>query len=343
MLTDQDWERIARWLSGESDAAESAALREWIAADPTRAAAVEEARRALDRQATVTAAAPAVDVDAAWSRVAARMDAVPAAPRLVVERGGTLGPSRVRRVGWLGGLVAAAGLVGVLVARARQDGGAGRFELVAATEVAVQDTVRLPDGTTVVLAPESRLSMRADYATGARTLRLEGEAWFDVVHDAARPFVVQAGGAEARDVGTAFTVSARPGTPLEVAVAQGVVELRATAAPARPVRLEAGDLGVQQGQQAPTVTRDTLAVRRRLAWTRGELTFTGATLAEVAGALRRWRGLDVRVDSALAGRRLDASFRDESDSTVLAVIAGATGARLVRANGAVRLVPTGAP
>lgn len=351
MITDTDWERIARMLTGEGDAAEAAATRAWIAADPARAAAVEDARRALAAQASVLVrGAPAVDVDAAWARVAPRLDVpratTPAAPRLTVERGLDAPPARpawARRL-VLAGLAAAAGIVGVLALRATGEGEAGAFRTLATTAAAVTDTVRLPDGSTVVLAPESRLAMRADFGQGGRTLRLEGEAWFDVVHDDASPFVVQAGSAEARDVGTAFTVTAREGAPTVVAVEEGVVELRAVAgAPSEAVRLEAGDLGMQQGTQAPRATHDTLAVKRRLAWTHGELTFSGATLAEVAGALRRWRGLDVRVDSALAGRRLDASFRDEPDSTVLAVIAGASGARLVRANGTVRLVPAGTP
>ena len=79
---------------------------------------------------------------------------------------------------------------------------------VVATPVGVRDSVRLLDGTIVVLAPASRLTLAADYGEGERNVSLDGAALFAVVHDSAHPFAVHAGNAVVRDVGTAFTVRA---------------------------------------------------------------------------------------------------------------------------------------
>ena len=66
-----------------------------------------------------------------------------------------------------------------------------------------------------------------------------------------------------------------------------------------------------------------------LAWTRGELVFRGAPVAEVAAAVRRWYGVELRIaDPALAGRHLTTSFASDSRERVLHVIALALGARV---------------
>src|SRR3546814_10056817 len=53
----------------------------------------------------------------------------------------------------------------------------------------------------------------------------EGEAWFQVAHDAHRPFVVDVGSVRIRAVGTAFSVRRNP-EGVDVMVTEGVVETR---------------------------------------------------------------------------------------------------------------------
>src|SRR3982751_821192 len=83
-----------------------------------------------------------------------------------------------------------------------------RHDVVAA--VAQQTRVTLGDGTRVVLNAGSRLSYADDFGRGTRDVVLDGEGYFDVVHDASRPFRVLARGSVAQDVGTRFVVRAYP-------------------------------------------------------------------------------------------------------------------------------------
>src|SRR5690606_4939020 len=67
----------------------------------------------------------------------------------------------------------------------------------------------LPDGSIVILSPDSRIKYRNGVETGTRELFLEGEAYFDVAHDSKRPFFVYAGDVITRVLGTSFKIRHR--------------------------------------------------------------------------------------------------------------------------------------
>jgi transmembrane sensor len=73
----------------------------------------------------------------------------------------------------------------------------------------VAKRVILPDGSIVQMSPESRIRFRKDVQVPSRELFLEGEAYFDVAHDAERPFFVYAGDVVTKVLGTSFIVRAR--------------------------------------------------------------------------------------------------------------------------------------
>jgi ferric-dicitrate binding protein FerR (iron transport regulator) len=85
-------------------------------------------------------------------------------------------------------------------------------------------TVRLPDGSRVVIEPLGRVRYRESFYRPPRVVELEGEARFLVRPDAAHPFVVHAGRATITAVGTVFTVRANPWEPtVRVSVEEGTV------------------------------------------------------------------------------------------------------------------------
>jgi transmembrane sensor len=268
-----------------------------------------------------------------------------AAPTLEVSRGG--GRSRHhpgRRLRWsLGGLAAAA-VIGFFAVSLRRDAAAPHARadgaaIVAAgsdfrTPVGVRDSLRLPDGTGVLLAPGSRLVVSSSFGRGRRDVTIEGMARFSVRHDRAAPFIVHAGPAVIRDVGTEFMVrapDASNGVAVAVAVTDGEVDFAARPSSPSATRLRAGDRAElhPNGEifaQLGAVTTDDLA------WTHGVLTFHAAPLDIVRDDLRRWYGIDLRSgDSAIASRRLTATFENQPPvDQVLNTIALALGAEMER-------------
>ncbi len=183
-------------------------------------------------------------------------------------------------------------------------------------------SVTLVDGTQFTLAPASRLRVPIAYGSRARDLELDGEAYFAVVHDAARPFAVHVRGAVARDIGTGFDVRAYGVEPVQVAVVEGEVAVGGS-------NVRAGDVATV-GAKGVTVTHadDVAAVT---AWTHGTLAFRDATLASVVAAVARWYDVDIHIpDQALNDRRLTAEFRDAPLDQVLGSLAVSVNARYVR-------------
>ena len=68
----------------------------------------------------------------------------------------------------------------------------------------------LPDGTVVWLNSESRLVYPDQFADGKRTVNLVGGAYFEVVKDEKKPFIVKAGDVDVEVLGTSFNISSYP-------------------------------------------------------------------------------------------------------------------------------------
>nr|WP_295923979.1 FecR family protein [uncultured Dyadobacter sp.] len=84
----------------------------------------------------------------------------------------------------------------------------------------------LPDSTKVWLNAESTIGFSENFSDTLRYVRLRGEAFFEVVKDASRPFIVEANGITVQALGTAFNVSQNLGEPdITVALLEGKVKI----------------------------------------------------------------------------------------------------------------------
>jgi transmembrane sensor len=202
--------------------------------------------------------------------------------------------------------------------------------------------MKLADGSSVILGPDSRLALGEAFGVRAREVELAGQAYFDVVHDDARPFVVRTSSATLRDIGTTFSVHSDSAGGTRVAVTSGAVDVVATRAmAAEPTVLHAGDRAQVTGNG--TRVERGVVTEGELAWTRGILEFHDAPLATVAQELRRWYGVELIVtDPTLASRRLTATFDRASADEVGRVLAAVVGGSVTRTGDTLRLGAAGA-
>lgn len=330
-----DWEAIARYLAGESQPEEASVIEQWLEAHPRDRELVDR----LNAEATIEPAD--VDVEAALARVHTRMS------EPGTSRPRVLSMAAPRRPLWqpLGvvGLVAAAAVVGIVVTRQPRnvtDGGARpTLARTYTTGVGQRDSARLADGTRVVLGPDSRLTVPSDYGTTSRSVELRGDGYFDVVHDAAKPFAVRVGQAVVEDIGTTFSVESDDAAATSVSVVTGSVRLRqAQSEPTSGVVLAAGDRGSIDESGRATAQQHVVG-DEDIAWTRGQLVFRDAPLSRVANELRRWYGVTLRVnDSALLNTPVSTSFAGEPADRVLNIIGLTLGARVQRRGDTATLV-----
>jgi transmembrane sensor len=217
---------------------------------------------------------------------------------------------RARRVRALAlwGTSLAAGLA-ALAFGVRQVMEAGPDVPSAATAVPVVSpgfrTLRLEDGSFVRLASGSQLDVR--FSEDRRSVALRGRAFFAVAPDRHRPFLVQAGEAEVRVLGTRFEVSEN-GNGIRTVVVEGRVSL---SSPWGDVMVPEGNVGTAPPGQAPEAeaVADPWSL---LDWPGGLLVFHETPLENVAQEVADHFGIPVRLRDHQAGsRRISASFQGE--------------------------------
>ena len=181
-----------------------------------------------------------------------------------------------------------------------------------ATKVAQTEVVALSDGSKVTLGARSDLKVAFTGAQRKVTLAA-GQAFFEVAHDNARPFIVLAGKAEIRVTGTKFDVR-RVGDDVQVSVLQGRVELRrkpivALLRDAKPaVVLTAGETSVLD--DGTTFTPEAPAKVRPGEWRTGRLYYSEAPVSEIVADLQRYSNVPIRIaDANVAQMKVTTSFR----------------------------------
>jgi len=229
---------------------------------------------------------------------------------------------------------------------------AGSGQREYATQLAQSRLITLPDGTQVTLGPRS--SLKVKFEDGERRVALTGgEAFFEVVHDERRPFLVEAGGSQVRVLGTKFDVNYSDQS-LRVAVLQGLVEVsdRPKAGPARSnvKLLRAGQRaeillaarGAVTGGDQSGATMAALPAQSPGAWREGRLVYQNARLADLVADVNRYYAPGVTLsDPAIGDLRVTASFKASEIPAFLSAVGGVVAVRAEEGpNGAFRLKPS---
>lgn len=184
-----------------------------------------------------------------------------------------------------------------------------------------RQTILLPDGTRVILNENSKLDYSASFNQISRNVYLTGEAFFDVMHNAQKPFFVHTKKLITRVLGTAFNIRAYPGdAAVAVTVTRGKVQVQSDSANITLGVLSAGDqLIVDKYSNATQYSK--VDVEKVLEWNAGNMMFNNATLNEVAAALGNRYNVSFHFQNEeLKHCRFTADFSNESLEQSLEVI-----------------------
>lgn len=214
------------------------------------------------------------------------------------------------RRAWLFPSVAAAAALVLSIGLWTQISGQGAVQTYR-TEDASR-ALTLSDGTQVYLNRHSDVTVRMKGDSRSVTLD-DGEAAFDVAHDATRPFVVTASGRQIRVLGTAFNVLNHDDR-FSVSVERGIVAV--TPASSRtPVRLTVGQKIDQTGDAASVLSR--IDPARASTWRQGVLIYRNAPLAEVADDLSRYLDKPVTLSPSAQPLHFTGALRVGDEATML--------------------------
>lgn len=188
-------------------------------------------------------------------------------------------------------------------------------EVTYATPVGGRQTIMLTDGSRIDLNTDSVLRIGAN----ARRVWLDrGEAYFQIKHDAARPFIVNVASRRVVDLGTKFLVRSKEDR-FNVILVEGRarVDSNGDSAP-QSVILAPGDEVIATAHEITKVRRTPQDLGNELGWRRGVIIFQHTTLAEAVAEFNRYNPTKIVIGSnAVAALRIDGTFpSDNSDSFV---------------------------
>ena len=179
---------------------------------------------------------------------------------------------------------------------------------VYATPLGARESVSLEDGSKLTLNTSTQLRAKID--RHERIVWLDdGEAYFDVAHDAARPFVIVAGSRRVTVVGTKFSLR-REGDRLKVDVVEGRVRVHSSSSASSPLTLlSRGETAISEGSNVLVSRRTERQSLAATSWLDGRLVFDQMTIADAAAQFNRYnRKKLVITDPAAANVRIGGTF-----------------------------------
>ncbi|HEY4335719.1 MAG TPA: FecR domain-containing protein [Puia sp.] len=297
---------LKRYIKGECTDEETALLENWY----DRLAREKESTRLLseaDEQRMV---------QELWERIASRENPEPGK-----EEENRLRNRRVLRYAavWAGMIIVSGG---IWMQWSRKNFRLGGKRPPAYTTLATRyqqvRKVLLPDSSVVWLNSATHLSFPADFVAN-REIRLSGEAFFTVKHDAEHPFVVLAGNTSTTVFGTSFNISAYPEAG----------ELR--------ISLKTGKIAVEYGDKTHKILLPgQLMIYNKESgggevlqeetgdmdvWTAGRMVFYKTPLKEALAQIEARYGLRIIYDQAITNRTITARFENTALEKVLQSLA----------------------
>lgn len=311
------YELLPRYFAGDATAAEDAQIHEW------RNAAVENQRTFAELQKlwqnTVERSPRLPNVDHAWTELSARLDFASPDTAKVLELKKSTPPAR--KFFWSDSYrwaVAAILLLGFAALIYQFWDNANPWQKVVAQN-GQRESVDLPDGSRVQLNSGSEIQFTNNFSDSARLVLLDGEAYFEVVHDH-RPFYVTTPNARIRVLGTKFGVRARD-EQTRVTVREGRVSLHGLqAALATAVQLTANQTSICHRQNPPAVPT-AINAEQVLSWLEGKIVFDQTPLTEVVAELQRVYNVTIELSNPTLGvQTITGSFHHKPVASVLASI-----------------------
>lgn len=165
-------------------------------------------------------------------------------------------------------------------------------------KILMQNQIKVPKGSeySIVLADGTKIRMNADSHLDfpaqfgeVREVTLKGEAYFDVTHDEARPFIVSVGDHKIHVLGTIFNVTAYPDEAICITLVNGKIKVTA---PTGEYFLTSGEQYTSSNTSITKVETDTYT-----SWTNGAMEFDAMPLPELLTKLSRWYDVDLQLAS----------------------------------------------
>jgi len=306
---------IAAYFSGETTPEEIELLSVWLTEDKANLDLFEEYRKTwlLTGKDAISSG---LNIDTEWTEISKRMEqSEVSAPTSLPT------PGKGRLVSMLTSWKAAAALIVLLGAAAvlfYLNSGPDMMRVTADSGTIEQI---LPDGSVISLYKGSVIEFPSDFSENTREIKLDGEAYFSVVHDVDRPFIVSGNNARIKVLGTSFDVNTRVAeNQISVVLTTGKISLYFKGKESENTILNPGEKA-EISTSAKVITKSTNSDPNYMAWKTGKIVFDNTGLNQVIATISKVYQTEIRLaDQQLNGCSLTATFEKQSLNSVLSVI-----------------------
>jgi ferric-dicitrate binding protein FerR (iron transport regulator) len=178
--------------------------------------------------------------------------------------------------------------------------------------------VALPDGSKIFLNRNTVLSYRANFGRHRRDVRLTGEAFFDISHDASKPFIIDAGKAKVEVVGTSFNVITNNAeSAVEVYVKTGKVLLSDNSG-TQSMLLDPEFVGTMSLKTSEKTINNN---PNYISWRTDHLVYNGQKLDVVLKDLKKVHNMDIVADDPdILNNTWTSPIISQSQDTIIQII-----------------------
>lgn len=316
-----DWGLLAKYVCNETSESESQKVETWADESVENLAILKESRVLMDK-AKRWFENESFDPETAWAKVLKQIETSSPVIPITAKTSKEILFSRILRIAAVIFLAVSLSVAGYYIGF-RQQKHAIFTEIITNGQQIVSG-ITLPDGSVVTLNRNSKLSYPKEFSGSVREVTITGEAFFEVEPDASRPFVIDAGNARIKVLGTSFNVCAYPGEEtVDVLVETGKVEVschsRAVSSDCNVV-LVPGEKGVLSNREF-TLRKSVNTDRNITSWKTRRFVFDQTPLSEVVNALEKVYFVNIQlVDPGMNNLTLTANFNNQPIDFILDVV-----------------------
>jgi transmembrane sensor len=310
---------VAKVLAGEATQKEIAFLEEWSVASNENRVYVEDAKKLFGHIASAKEDR-AVNVNAAWTKV---NDKIEGKTARIIEL-----PKRRRNIR----IAAAIALIICMSISLKMLINNTKEETVVYAAITEVVERKLPDGSKISMNKNTKLSY--EVKNNVREVKLEGEAYFEVVHNEKQPFVINVDGVKIKDIGTEFNVKAFPNTDeVEVKVNEGEVQLFTENS--EGLKLVKGEKAIFKRSSKQFTKVTTNMFDNTASYHSKVLNFKGSKLQDALEQLNELAGTNIKLSNPKLGEcPINVSFdlNAQTIPEILSVIAEIMGMKVQKIN-----------
>jgi transmembrane sensor len=223
----------------------------------------------------------------------------------------------------------------------------------------------LPDGTSVWLNGDSKISYPASFQGEIREVSLTGEAFFDVAANPRKPFIIHTGSMDVKVLGTVFNVRSYPGEmTTETSLLHGLIEVTLNGKEKKKIILKPNEKitvlnsdesyqktslngsrkAAQEEEDIPLLTITKMhfsakdSTNPETSWVHNKLSFDNEKMDRVFSKIEQWYNIEIKLeDDSMQLKHFTATFENKSLKDVMEALALALNFTYAEKNGKITI------